>query len=143
MKSGRSPLQSWSRLPWPLLRRPLLAFLLAPLVPPLLYLAATSAFGGFRSAELALYIAQYAYLAALVGGLPVHVTLSRLGWTTLHDYMVFGVPLGALSVLVTEQAPIEFTAMLQGGMAALCGAIAAGIFWLIVRPDRLPAVGAS
>jgi hypothetical protein len=116
--------------------RSISGFILAPLVVPLLYLAATSVFGGYRSADLALYIAQYAYLAALLGGLPVHVTLSRLGWVTLHDYIVYGVLLGLVATLVTERPPIEFSIIIEAGMSAVAGAIAGGVFWLIARPDR-------
>lgn len=144
MKLGRSPLHARSRILWPSLRRPLLAFILAPLVPALLYLAVTSAIGGYRSTDLALYIAQYAYLAALLGGLPAHVTLSRLGWVTLHDYSVFGVLLGVAAALVTERPPLDFSVVIEAGLAALAGAVAGGVFWLIARPDRgtgpLPAV---
>lgn len=136
MKLGRSLLHLWSRVPWSALRRPLLAFLLAPLVLPLLYLAAASAFGGYRSGDLALYIAQYAYLAALLGGLPAHITLSRLGWVTLHDYSVFGVLLGVAAALVTERPPLDFSVVIEAGLSALAGAIAGGVFWLIARPDR-------
>lgn len=117
---------------------------MAPLVVPLLYFAATSTFGGFRSADLALYIAQYSYLAALVGGLPVHITLSRLGWVTLHDYAVFGVLLGIGAALVTERPPLDFSVVIEAGMSAVAGALASGVFWLIARPGRgapLPVVG--
>lgn len=136
MKRGRSLLHPWSRIPWPSLGRPLLAFLLAPLVPALLYLVVTSAFGGFRSADLALYIAHYAYLTALVGGLPAHATLSRLGWMTLHDYMVSGVLLGVAAALVTERPPLDFSLVIEAGLSALAGAMAGAVFWLIARPDR-------
>jgi hypothetical protein len=119
-----------------------LGFLLAPLLPPLLYLAAASAFGGFLSFDLAVLAGEISYSAALLGGLPLHIMLGRLGWLSLHDYMVFGFLLGAATVLVSEHAPIEFTALMQAGLAALCGTIAAGVFWLIARPDRRGAVRA-
>lgn len=121
-------------------RRTLLAFLLAPLAPPLLYLAAAGLFGGYLSIQLALVIAQLAYLAALLGGVPLYITLSNLGWVSLHDYMVFGFLLGALSVLVSEHAPIEFAVLLQVGLAAIGGTISALLFWLIRRPDRIKTV---
>jgi hypothetical protein len=116
--------------------RTILGFLLAPLMVPLLYLAAAAAFGGFLSFDLAVLAGEIAYLAALLGGLPLHVALMKLGWASLHDYMVFGFLLGAASVLVSEHAPVEFTALMQAGLAALAGMIAGGVFWLIARPDR-------
>jgi hypothetical protein len=116
--------------------RTILGFLLAPLIPPLLYLAAAAAFGGFVSFDLAVLTGEFAYTAALLGGLPLHVMLTRLAWVSLHDYMVFGFLLGAASVLVSEHAPVEFTALMQAGLAALAGAIAGGVFWLIARPNR-------
>jgi hypothetical protein len=118
------------------LQAPLLAFLLAPLIVPALYLAAAYAFGGFLSVDLAIVIGKIAYAAAILGGVPLTTVLGRLGWVSLHDYMVFGFLLGAMSVLVSEHAPIEFAVMIQAGLAALSGAIAAAIFWLIARPDR-------
>lgn len=124
----------------PGLRRPILAFLLAPIVVPLLYLATAFMFGGFLSIGLAVFAGEVAYAAALLGGLPLHIVLSRLGWVSLHDYMVFGFLLGAMSILVSERAPIEFTALMQAGLAALGGVVAATVFWLIVRPDRPQAV---
>jgi hypothetical protein len=124
-------------------RRTILGFLIAPLTVPLLYLAAAALFGGFVSLDLAVLIGEIAYIAALIGGLPLHIVLGRLGWLSLHDYMVFGFLLGAATVLVSEHAPIEFTALMQAGLAALCGTIAAGVFWLIVRPDRRPIAHSS
>lgn len=118
------------------LQAPLLAFLLAPLVVPLLYLTTAYAFGGFLSFDLAIVVGEIAYAAAILGGVPLAIVLSRLGWVSLHDYMVFGFLLGAMSVLVSEHAPIEFAVMIQAGLAALSGTIAAAIFWLIARPDR-------
>jgi hypothetical protein len=118
------------------LQAPLLAFLLVPLIVPLLYLGAACAFGGFLSFDLAIVVGEIAYAAAILGGVPLTIILGRLGWVSLHDYMVFGFLLGAMSVLVSEHAPIELTVMIQAGLAALCGSIAAAVFWLIVRPDR-------
>lgn len=119
--------------------RTLLAFLLAPLVPPLLYLAAAALFGGYLSLQLAVLIGELAYVAALIGGVPLHITLRNLGWVSLHDYMVFGLLLGALAVLVSERAPLEFAVLLQAGFSAICGMMAALVFWLIGRPDRAAA----
>lgn len=116
--------------------RTIIGFIVAPLIVPLLYLAATSVFGGYRSADLALYIAQYAYLTALLGGLPMHITLSRLGWTTLHDYAVYGVLLGLVATLITERPPLEFSIIIEVGLSAVAGAVAGGVFWLIARPGR-------
>jgi hypothetical protein len=114
------------------------AFLIAPLTAPFLYLATATAFGGFVSFDLAIFTGEIAYATALVGGLPLHIMLSKLGWVSLHDYMVFGFLLGAVSALIGEHAPIAFTALMQAGLAAGCGAIAAAVFWLLVRPDRVP-----
>lgn len=116
--------------------RPSVAFLVAPLTVPLLYLAAAFTFGGFVSFDLAVFAGEIAYAAALLGGLPLHIVLSKLGWVSLHDDMVFGFVLGAGSVLIGEHAPIEFTVLMQAGLAALCGAVAGGVFWLVARPDR-------
>lgn len=116
--------------------RPMAAFLIAPLTAPLLYLATATAFGGFVSADLAVFAGEIAYAAALIGGLPLHIVLSKLGWVSLHDYMVFGFLLGAGSVLIGEHAPIEFAALMQAGLAAVCGAAAGAVFWLVARPDR-------
>ena len=124
-------------------RRPTVAFLVAPLTVPILYLATALAFGGFVSFDLAVFGAEVAYAAALLGGLPLHIVLSRLGWVSLHDYMVFGFVLGAGSVLVGEHAPIEFAALMQAGLAALCGAVAGAVFWLVARPDRRGQTAAS
>lgn len=120
------------------LQRPIAGFLLAPLMAPFLYLATATIFGGFVSFDLAVLTGEFAYVTALLGGLPLHIVLSRLGWVSLHDYMVFGFVLGAVSVLIGEHAPIEFTSLMQAGLAAGCGAIAAAVFWLLVRPDRIP-----
>jgi hypothetical protein len=117
-------------------RRPILAFLLAPLAAPVTYLAVATAFGGFVSSDLALVIAQSAYVVALIGGVPLHVALGRLGWVTLHDYLVFGFLLGGLAALAGEHAPLAFSALLQAGLAALYGTVAGALFWLIARPDR-------
>lgn len=120
-------------------RGDILGFLLAPLIVPLLYLTSAAVFGGFLSFDLAVFAGEIAYAAALLGGVPLHIVLSKLGWVSLHDYMVFGFLLGAASVLISERAPIEFAAMMQAGLAASCGALAAGVFWLLARPDRLRA----
>ncbi len=116
--------------------RHVLAFLLAPLTAPLLYLAAVFAFGGFVSFDLVLFAGETAYAAALIGGLPLHIVLGKLGWVSLHDYMVFGFVLGAISVLIGEHAPVEFTVLIQAGLAAVCGTVASGVFWLVARPNR-------
>lgn len=124
---GFAPAEIW---------RPTVAFLVAPLTVPILYLVAARAFGGFVSFDLAVFAGEIAYAAALIGGLPLHIVLSKLGWVSLHDYMVFGLVLGAGSVLIGEHAPVEFSALMQAGLAAVCGAVAGGIFWLVARPDR-------
>ena len=80
-------------------------------------------------------IGELAYVAALIGGVPLHITLRSLGWVSLHDYMVFGLLLGALAVLVSERAPLDFAVLLQAGFSAICGMVAALVFWLIGRPD--------
>jgi hypothetical protein len=116
--------------------RPALGFLLAPLLPPLLYLGGAGAFGWFLSIDLAMIVGEAAYLAALLGGVPLHVVLSKLGWVSLHDYMALGAPLGAVCVLIGERAPVELIVLFQALLAAFAGALSGGLFWLIVRPDR-------
>ena len=118
--------------------RPVLGLLVAPLLPPLLYLAAAGAFGWFASIDLALLLGEDAYRAALLGGVPLHIVLSRLGWVSLHDYMALGAPLGAICALIGERAPVELTVLFQALLAALAGALSTGLFWLIARPDRHP-----
>ena len=122
-------------------RRSIVAFLVAPLAAPLTYLGLAYAFGAFVSAELAVIIAQSAYIVALLGGVPFHIVLKRLGWVSLRDYLVYGLLLGGLSALAMEHAPLPFTSVVHAGLAALYGAASGGIFWLIARPDRPPVDG--
>lgn len=117
-------------------RRTIGGFLIAPLAAPLTYLALAYAFGGFVSADLAIIIAQSAYIVALVGGVPLHVVLLRVGWVSMRDYLLYGLLLGGGSALAMEHAPLPFTSMVHAGLAALYGAVAGGVFWLIARPDR-------
>lgn len=109
--------------------------------PATLQEVATSLVGfGFTGAAMG---AVLGWPAMVMAGLPAHHCLVRKGRTGGLTYSLFGVPVGTITMLVYFAAtgswrhprglPAAWPLLLAGPLA---GSIAAGLFWLIRRPDK-------
>ena len=129
--------------------RLLTGFLLAPIVPGLLFLI-LSLFGNPGEGVWALKLsAMVGYPAMLVLGVPIHLLLVRRhrtgGWTYVLAGIVTGTVVAAVLFgrVVMQNFSITPDPTRSLGpsaaifvLAALLGALAAWVFWLIARPSR-------
>jgi hypothetical protein len=134
--------------------RPLIGFLLAPLVPGVAFSIYTVIkTGGTAGLDLPLGIAAFfGYPVAFILGLPIYLIFQRRRWIALPTYLLAGAVLGTAlfgffflppALECATGAPSDSHACLVlGTMApfaaysALAAAVAGGAFWLIVRPDK-------
>jgi hypothetical protein len=126
-----------------------LALLIAPLMSGILLLS-VSAFGNLGEGVWALKIsALVGYPAMIVLGMPAHLLLARRGWTSLWQYMLAGILVGAVvyAVLFSDVIVnnLGLSALAEKSLApsaailllmAFFGVLSSTVFWLIVRPDR-------
>lgn len=79
----------------------------------------------------------------LIGGLPAHAYLTRSDHTQSWIYVVLGLVIGSLAMMVYFAIVGDLIDLLtgEGGWLALSGplsgALTAGLFWLIRRPDQM------
>lgn len=122
------------------------AFLVAPAVPAILILAAAIVQGGLAEGIWWMtIILPISYVTCAVVGLPIHLILTRTGYTSLLLYVISGlvatlVPIYFLFIYSDESPtpwsgllPVHFEIM---GFMAFCGILTSVLFWLIARPDR-------
>ncbi|HEU0069898.1 MAG TPA: hypothetical protein VFS04_01260 [Alphaproteobacteria bacterium] len=115
---------------WP---RIILGFLIAPLLVPATYLATAWIFGGFLSFDLAFGMAEFAYAAAVIA-VPALLLVARIGWASLHDYIVFGFLTGFIGGSFSVEKPLALSQMPLLGFYGIAAAVAGAGLWLIVRP---------
>ena len=116
------------------LRRIILAYVLAPLVTPLGYLALAVVGGEFRSwadvPPLLGYIGLFAYSAAILLGVPLLLFYRRLHWTNWMPFTLGGAAIGfAVGLFVGNTVK-------AGPVCSTLGAMSALAFWLIAY--RMP-----
>lgn len=79
----------------------------------------------------------------LIGGLPAHAYLTRTNRTHSWIYIILGLVIGSLAMMVYFAIVGDLIDLLtgEGGWLALSGplsgALTAGLFWLIRRPDQM------
>lgn len=124
-------------------------FLLAPLVPGLLFLL-LSLFSKPGEGLWALkFSALVGYPAMLVLGVPAHLVLTKRHWTHGWSYALAGVLIGVIvaAVLFGSVAIQNFSLIPDPNkslgpsvaiftLVALLGALVAWVFWVIARPGR-------
>lgn len=100
------------------------------------FVGAVSIFGGVMGGMIG-------WPAMLIGGLPVHAYLARKNQTRLWIYTVLGLIIGSLAMFAYFSVVGDLIDLLtgEGGWLALSGplsgGLAAGLFWLIRRPDQM------
>lgn len=126
-------------------------FLLAPLIPGLLFLL----FSLFHNPGEGLWALKFSalvgYPAMLILGIPVHLLLTNRHWTRVWSYALAGMVIGAIvaAVLVGGVAVKNFSVIPDVNkslgpsvavftLAALLGALVAWAFWMIARPNHGP-----
>lgn len=135
--------------------RALKGFAIAPPAPGFAYFLYAALWGGNSGEAFFLFYvgSALAYLIALIAGVPAFLTLRRLrfnGWPAyaaagasigLGVYFLFAPRrwIGAVLASDTARADPQFYLSL----CALAGALAAIVFWAVVRPDRHEAVSAK
>lgn len=80
----------------------------------------------------AFIITLYGAIATVLLGLPAHLLLGRMGWTSLWAYILAGLIAGAgvaLLLMSAGEPVIIAVSLVAGGSAAT-------VFWWIARPDR-------
>lgn len=132
--------------------RLLIAFLLAPIGPGLLFMT-LALFSNPGEGIWALgFFAMLYYPAMLVLGVPTHFLLVRRNWIHGWSYALAGLVIGAIVDLVFFERFFFSDAGRASGqnqllmpsdtilliISALLGALTAWTFWLIARPNREP-----
>jgi hypothetical protein len=117
---------------WP---RILLGFLIAPALVPATYAAFAAVTGGFLSLDLALQFGAFAYAAAVIA-VPALLLLAHIGWSSLHDFVVFGFMMGFVGGALTVERPIPVSSLPLLAFYGLSGLVAAGGFWALARPSQ-------
>lgn len=125
-------------------------FAIAPLTPCIVIFAIAEIQGrGDSGVWFSSIVLPISYLVSAVIGLPVYVLLKRFHYNSIRSYIMSG----ALAALVPFMFIVVYPAiMMYGtpaavmglksfeyyllGMMIIYGALVAGAFWLIVRPDR-------
>ncbi|KRE89301.1 hypothetical protein ASG87_02865 [Frateuria sp. Soil773] len=126
-------------------------FLLAPLIPGLLFLLLSLLSNPGEGLWALKLSAMVGYPAMLVLGVPAHLLLTKRRWTSGWSYTLAGIAIGAIvaavlfgSVALHNVSFIPDPNKSLGPsaiifvVAALLGALAAWVFWLIARPNREP-----
>jgi hypothetical protein len=109
--------------------RQVVAFLLAPLAPGLLFLI-PSLFGNPSEGVWALKLsAMVTYPAMVVLGVPVHLLLAKRGWTRGWAYTLAGLVIGAILAAIVFGKTVAI-------LGAILGAATSLTFWLIARPNN-------
>jgi hypothetical protein len=110
--------------------RPIVAFLLAPLAPGMLFVIPSlfhNPAEGFWAFKLSV---MFTYPAMVVLGVPAHLLFVKQGWTKGWIYALVGLVIGTI---------VSAVAFLPTGgflfLGAIFGALIASIFWAIARPD--------
>lgn len=115
-----------SAINWP---RFILAILLAPLVPGILFLA-FSMFGYPGEGAWSLkFAAMLGYPAMVVLGAPAHLILMKCRWTAWWCYALTGLLIGAIICGLLFGVRVA-------ALGAILGALTAAVFWLIAKPPR-------
>lgn len=131
----------------PLKSRRWIAFIVAPLVPSILFFLlglASRPAGGLWAAKFTL---PFTVGATLVGGLPLHLVFRRMGWNSGWAYALIGLVCGLLAasslfagtvvnVLTSRQSSPWFSIAAFTLIFCLLGCLSGLVFWAIARPDR-------
>lgn len=134
--------------PAPLWLRTILGFVIAPIVPGLMY-ACLDWLGDGKNRDILEVLALLGYSIALLAGAPLHLLLRWRGWNGWRTYIVAGPVLATIAfvtyiVLSASMLPhrpwiqnLPYLAwFLLPPTVALC-TIGTLCFWLIARPDRV------
>jgi hypothetical protein len=125
-------------------------FAIAPLAPCIIVLIIAAVQGGGDGGTVAASIVfPISYVVSAVIGFPVYLLLKHLNYDSARAYITSGALAAIVPFLLIVGYP---TLMMSGaspasmgltrfdyyllGMMAVYGALVAGIFWVIVRPDR-------
>jgi hypothetical protein len=126
-------------------RRKLIGFTVAPLVPALL-LCLLSVVNGYGNASVVpLVLLPFAYAAALIVGIPVHLVMQRKGVQSLWGYLICGAAIGMTFEMLMDGLPVLLNwsserdyslALIRSSVGSLIVAIgyavvASGVFWLM------------
>ena len=120
------------------LKRLLLAYLSAPLLPAVLQ----AALGESEYHPLAVFViaAIVIYVLELIVGIPGYLFLRRAGRHRLPAYALLGFCIGAVLVMALWMYSRSFEQVLTGLLASawfgFLGAATTAGFWLVARPDR-------
>lgn len=132
-------------------RNPVVGFLIAPLAP-LLALIFLAIITSGRIPEIiwgGMLVLPISYISALIIGTPSVYVLRRMGKDRLWQYILSGVLVSVVPIFVVliypfliNSDPIAPASGFQpvhykiAVVMALSGALVAGTFWIVTRPDR-------
>jgi len=120
------------------LKRFLLAFLSAPLLPAGLQAALGE--GEYHPLAVFVIAAIAIYVLQLIAGIPGYLFLRRTGRLRLPAHALLGFCVGAVLVMVLWMYSRSFEEALTGLLASawfgFLGAATTTGFWLVARPDR-------
>ena len=124
--------------------RTIVAFLIAPLMTPLVLLGADQLRGGpFNLSEQLggfVIVSGFAYAATGVFGVPAFFLLRAKRWTNVFLYVIVGGLLGFLvSVILNYPISVEMLGLKYRGLWALAGALSALVFRVLsgVKSDHV------
>lgn len=124
--------------------RVLAAFIVTPLVPPVLAFLLSNSRDGAWVAKFAL---PFSIATTLVIALPLHMLFRKLEWASVWAYMLIGACCGVAAVMflfastvmnafaMHAQEPWTSIAALSVIFGVL-GCLSGLVFWLVARPDR-------
>ena len=123
------------------MKRTLTAFVVAPLVPPLLYWFFHSAPSLAGLAGIMLYGGVIGYLVTAIAGVPAYLLIRSHSRLRLAHVLVVAAVVGSVTLLLMSPGPPEAR---TAGLGALYGLSAGVAFWLVWgRGAAQPAVAAD
>jgi hypothetical protein len=123
------------------MKRTLMAFVMAPLVPPLVYWVLHFAPDRAALPGVMLYGGLVGYLAIAITVVPAYVLIRTHSRLRLGQVLGIAAVVGAVTLSLMSQSPLEVQTVLGG---ALYGLSAGASFWLVWRRNAAqPAVAAD
>jgi hypothetical protein len=116
--------------------RTIAAFVIAPLITPIvicLYLFSGQALSVRQVVGCFYLFGPFAYIAAIIFGLPIFVLFRWLNWTNVGLFFIFGTLIGlGVGMIMARHNPIEYILARHLGELAVCG-ISGGLSALAFR----------
>lgn len=112
------------------------AFLVAPLVPPLVYWIVHSALSVAALPGIMLYGGTIAYLATAVAGVPAFLLIRSYTRLRFWHVIVIAALVGSATLLLMSHPPAEAGTAVAGALYGLSAGLAFWLVWWRVLPNQ-------